>query len=530
MLRSILYKNKWWVLFTSLCIILSSLMMVYAGYSLSFLFRAINYSGNALNKLLNDALNVTIIWIIALILLYIKNIAKANMIRKIRKNLRNNIALKIVELNYEEFHKKDSGNYVSWLTSDVQQITQQAFIPFFTIVENIATTIFSLIAMIKLNLFIGLTAIGLFVFISVIPQLLGKLMTKVSKELSIGQEKFVEKTKETVMGYTIFKLYNLFSAFVERVNHSSDTIENINFQYSRKQSLVETFVAGVNLIGQVVLIVVTLYLAIENLTPVGAVLSVGNLAGSFFSGVGASVNSIISLKASKIVFEKFKLKKNGITSKVDLNTLESITLEDISFSYSDTPVLKNINIKFERGKKYALVGASGKGKSTLAKILLGFLSNYSGKVLFDNNELKEVLQSSIYRQITYIDQNTYLFNGTIRNNINLGEDFSDNEIYEALKKSSLLDFINNLPQGLDTIIEENGKNLSGGQRQRLALARAIIRKVQFIIIDEGTSAIDKESALEIERNLMDDKNLTIILITHNLHNEIIDKLDCVYEI
>ena len=91
-------------------------------------------------------------------------------------------------------------------------------------------------------------------------------------------------------------------------------------------------------------------------------------------------------------------------------------------------------------------------------------------------------------------------------------------------------FVDKLPQGLDTIIKENGRNLSGGQRQRLALARAIIRKIQFVIIDEGTSAIDKENALEIERNLVEDENLTVILITHHLHNEIIDKLDSVYEI
>lgn len=530
MFRDILKNNKWWVLFTSLCIVISSLTMVYAGYSLSFLLRAVNYSGNATNKLLSDALNVTVIWITALIILYIKNITKANMIRKIRNNLRNDIALKIVDLDYERFHKNDSGNYISWLTSDVQQITQQAFIPFFKIVENIATTIFALIAMIQLNIFIGLAAIVLFIFISVVPQVLGKLMIVISKELSIGQEKFVETTKETVMGYNIFKLYNLFSSFIERVDLSSNTIENVNFQYSKKQSFVETVVAGVNLIGQVILIVVTLYLTIENLTPIGAVLSVGNLAGSFFSGVGASINSIISLKASKVVFEKFKLKEGGTTTKINLNQFEKIKLEDISFSYSDTPILENINITFERGKKYALTGASGKGKSTLAKIMLGFLSNYSGNVLFDNLELGEVSQSSIYKQITYIDQNVYLFNGTIRSNISLGEEFSDKEIYESLKKSSLLDFVNNLPQGLDTIIEENGKNLSGGQKQRLALARAIIRKVQFIIIDEGTSAVDKKSALEIERNIMDDKDLTIILITHNLHKETINKLDSIYEI
>lgn len=530
MFKRILYKNKGLVIFTSLCIILSSLTMVYAGYSLSFLFTSVNNSENAINRLLNDALNVTMIWFVALALLYIKKIAKANLIRKIRNNLRSNIASKVVELDYEEFYMRDSGNYVSWLTSDVQQITQQSFVPFLNIIDNIATTIFALAAMIKLNLYIGLSAIVLFAFISIVPQLLGKLMIKISEELSTNQEKFVEEIKETIMGYNIFMLYNLFTAFVGRVNNSSNIIENINFKYSQKQTFVDVFVAGVNLIGQVALVVITLYLALEDLAPIGAVLAVGNLAGTFFSGVGASIGAIISLKASKVVFEKFELNQNKVFPKVNLNKFEKIMLEDVSFSYSDTQILDKINIIFERGKKYALVGSSGSGKSTLAKILLGLLQNYSGKILLGNTELKEISPSSIYQHISYIDQNVYLFNGTIRSNITLGEVFSDNEISEALERSSLMGFVDKLPQGLDTIIKENGRNLSGGQRQRVALARAIIRKIQFVIIDEGTSAIDKENALEIERNLVEDENLTVILITHHLHNEIIDKLDSVYEI
>lgn len=470
------------------------------------------------------------IWVIALILLYIKNIVKAHVMRMITNDLRKNIAIKIVELDYEEFHTKDSGNYVSWLTSDVQQIMQQSFIPFFKIIEDVATTVFALLAMIKLNLFIGLAAVALFFLISVLPRFLEKTITEVSKELSIGQERFVENTKEIIMGYNIFKVYNLFSTFIERVNFSSDKIESIKFKYSRKKTFVDVFVAGVNLIGQVILIVLTLYLAISNLTPVGAVLSVGNLAGSFFTGVGSSISLIVSLKASKVVFDKFELKKCTLDSKVELNTLQKIELKDLSFSYSDRLVLNNINMVFEKGKKYALVGASGSGKSTLSKILLGFLPNYSGKVLLDNKELKEVLQSNIYQHINYIDQNVYLFNGTLRSNITLGESFTNNEIYEALRRSSLISFVNNLPLGLDTIIKENGKNLSGGQRQRLALARSLIRKIQFIIVDEGTSSIDRENALLIEENLVEDKNLTIILITHNLHDEIRGKLDYIYEI
>jgi len=530
MLKTIMKKNSRWVLLAGVCTIISSLTLVYAGYSLSFLFRAINYTDNALNKLLSDAAEVSLIWLVALVFLYIKNITNAQAMRKLRNDLRNHMALKIVDLDYQEFYKKDSGNYVSWLTSDVQQISQQAFSIFFKIVDNIATTVFSLIAMIKLNVYIGLTAIILFALLTFIPQVLGKLMIDVSKKQSEGQEKFVESVKETIMGHSIFRLYNLFSELNQRIQDSSNEIESISFQYNRKEAFVETSVAGINLIGQIVLLVVTLYLAIIKLTPVGAVLSVGNLAGSFFSGVGAVIGAVALLKAATPIFDKFKLDDKSLHAKVEIEKLDKIQLKDLSFSYTEVPVFENINAVFERGKKYALMGASGSGKSTLAKILIGFLLEYKGEILYDGIVLNEILPSSLYHHISYIDQSVYLFNGTIQSNIILGEKFSEQEITRALERSCLLEFVNSLPQGLDTIIEENGKNLSGGQRQRLALARAFIRNINFIIMDEGTSSLDNQNAIEIEKNLINSPDLCVIIITHHLKDSIREKLDGVYTI
>ncbi|MGG7143966.1 ATP-binding cassette domain-containing protein [Clostridium nigeriense] len=286
------------------------------------------------------------------------------------------------------------------------------------------------------------------------------------------------------------------------------------------KATVSTLIVGFNLISQVILLVVTIFLSINNLTPIGAVLSVGNLAGSFFSGIGAVIKSISILKSSNTLFENFSVKYDNIS----LKNIESITFKNISYNYSDKQVLYDINISFEKGHKYVITGESRSGKSTLLKILIGFLKDYNGNVLYDNTELREVSPTSIYNNISYIDQNIYLFNGTIKDNITLGQDFSDDDLYEALTKSCLINFINELPNAINTIIKENGKNISGGQRQRIALARALIRKINFIILDEGTSALDKENAKEIEDTLISSKDLCVIFVTHNLRNEILPKV------
>lgn len=191
-------------------------------------------------------------------------------------------------------------------------------------------------------------------------------------------------------------------------------------------------------------------------------------------------------------------------------------------------MLQNKNYTFEAGGKYAIMGESGSGKTTLTKIILGLLPDYTGSVEYGNLEQCKVNLDSLYRHIAYVDQQVYLFQDTVRFNITLGKNYTDEEIMAVIKNCRLEDYVESLPDGLDTVITENGKNLSGGQRQRIALARGLIRKVKYIILDEGTSALDETNALDIESNLLDTPDLGVIIITHNLREAVRHKLTCIY--
>jgi subfamily B ATP-binding cassette protein MsbA len=212
-----------------------------------------------------------------------------------------------------------------------------------------------------------------------------------------------------------------------------------------------------------------------------------------------------------------------IADKADAQPLppfqQDITLRDITFSYDGvTPVLNGINLSVKRGEILAIVGPSGSGKSTLANLIPRFFEIQNGSLLIDGADIRDVTLKSLRNQIAIVTQQTILFNDTIRNNISYGDpDRSEAEIRDAARAAYALNFIEQLPQGFETVIGESGVRLSGGERQRLSIARAILKNAPILVLDEATSALDSESEREVQRaleNLM--KNRTTFVIAHRL--------------
>ena len=189
-----------------------------------------------------------------------------------------------------------------------------------------------------------------------------------------------------------------------------------------------------------------------------------------------------------------------------------------------------MSASFKKGGKYALTGPSGCGKSTLLRLLLGWLPDYSGTILFDGKNAKNFTTEQLQQQMSYIAQEVFLFNTTIRNNITLGQDFTDEQMQKALKGSALEGDLANMPDGLDTVVGEEGGSLSGGQRQRVAIARALIHDRSVLLVDEGTSALDEKNANIVEESLLANPELTLILVSHHLAPERKAQFDCVYQL
>lgn len=529
--KMLIKKNFGSIVGVSILDILMSFAMVFAGYSLSFLYTAYAYDGDKVKALLYTFAIVLLIWLMAMLLYYISLVAKSKIQQKLKNELRLMVGNKISALSYSDFVAQDSGHYVSWLTNDVSEIYNQSFAALLSGIENLATAVFSLGALCLLSPCIGLTAIILLVMISVLPQLTNKRLQKVNTERSEALEVSTECYKDVVMGGSIFFLTDLRNRICERIVAASEKAEKVCYQFNKTNVAVQILISTVSMIGQVILLFVTLMIAVIGVTSAGAALSVGNLAGSFFNGAGELVQCFMTVKASKPLWEKFN--DNGADtpgSKDPISFIPEIKLENVSFQYDDRPILKNKNYTFWAGGKYAIMGESGSGKTTLTKIIMGLLPGYSGNVWYGEKEQRDILTEDLYHHIAYVDQQVYLFQDSLRFNITLGLAYTDEEVMAVLRRCCLEDYVRSLPAGLDTIIMENGKNLSGGQRQRIALARALIRKVEYIILDEGTSALDEANALDIENSLLLMQDIGVIFITHHLRDGIRKKLTAVYSL
>ena len=210
--------------------------------------------------------------------------------------------------------------------------------------------------------------------------------------------------------------------------------------------------------------------------------------------------------------------------------MSRISVKDAVKRYGNNTVIPDLDLEIGDGELFTLLGPSGCGKSTLLKILLGWLPGYQGKVLYDERDVRDYTPEQLQQKMSYIEQNVFLFNTTIRENITLGEDFSEEQLHAAIQGSALAADLAAMPDGLDTVVGEDGSNLSGGQKQRVAIARALIHNRSILLVDEGTSALDQKNADLVEKSLLTNPDLTLILISHHLSAERRAQFDHVYEL
>lgn len=276
-------------------------------------------------------------------------------------------------------------------------------------------------------------------------------------------------------------------------------------------TIVQYFNGNVSISGAITIIL----LASEFFIPL-------RLLGSYFH---IAMNG---MAASDKIFAILDLPEESSKDKLEISDCKNIKLENVEFSYDESrKILAGINMELEKGKFISIVGESGCGKSTIAGLILGKNKNYKGSIRIDETELTDINEQSLMEQIILVSHNSYLFKGTVEENLKMGKsDATKEEMEAALRKVNLLDFINS-EEGLNTKIAEQGSNLSGGQCQRLAMARAILKDAKMYIFDEATSNIDAESEeliMEVIHKLALTK--TIILISHRLANVV--NSDCIY--
>lgn len=480
-----------------------------------------------LEAFLITAAQMSFAFMFLLFFTYLHIVKTSQTKQKMLTNIREDITSTLEETSYSHFHEREVGTYASWLSNDMNTIETQSFDGFYSVLSGIISSLTAVIALFLFHWSLVVWSFAAAGLTLLLPRLYQKKMAEATLFTTQENERFLGKSSEVLGGFDTLFAFSLLKKMTKDIKAASLALADARNNQARVMGRVAILGAFGNVFGQMSVLILTGILAFNAVITIGSIATTGNLAGTIFNTVGNISQQIASIRSTQPIFEKFDgIHVTDETQKESLANLENgFNVQNAGYAYGSKEILSGVQYSFDLGKKYAVVGSSGSGKSTLLNILNGKLTDYSGSVTLSNKELTSLSGKNLRSHILYVDQLPYLFNDSIRYNITLGEEFSEEELDRVLIESDLKDLISQLPNGLDTPVGERGRSLSGGQCQRIALARGLIRGKSFILIDEGTSSLDEKSALEIEERLLNNPELTVVMITHHLRDSIRERLD-----
>ncbi len=426
------------------------------------------------------------------------------------------------------FSRENTGRYISVLTADIQTIEEQYLQCGFYIVQNVLQAVGCTAMIFWYGGALAWICIGL----SLVPVLLGILMggelTRRTKAVSHQNEHFVAQIKDLLTGFAVLKSFKAENEARKLFDRSNEQTEQAKFRNRWWGGLLNMLQECSGLLLQLGVVFAGGYLAIGgDITPGVAVVMI-NLCGQLLNPVGVLPQRIASWRAARGLVEKMAAigEENAAQTGEAIAPVltDAITAESLSFSYEENkPVLKNVDLRFEKGKKYAIVGASGSGKSTLLNLLMGGYPGYEGSIRIDGKELRDIHPDSLYDLMGLIGQNVFLFDSTIRDNITMFRDFADGAVASAAERSGLTAVM--AAKGADYRCGENGSGLSGGERQRVSIARTLLCQSPVLMLDEATAALDNQTAFEVTQAILDLEGLTRIVVTHRLEETLLRQYD-----
>lgn len=469
--------------------------------------------------------------ILEVIIFFVDGIISAKYTEKTVNNIRVDIFNNIMSKDISDFTSNNTGSYLSILSNDILIIKTDFIDNLFTLVFQVLSFIATLILMLSISVPITLLIL-LMAFLNFLSTaLLSNKIVKEKGDYSEKLEQVTKITKEIFSGFEIIKNFNILKKMRRIYNNQSKLVEEKRALCLILMNVVDIIAVVWGSITFLMVLLICGFGVYKGTMTVGTVIIVTQLIDSVTSPIGQIiylVNSILSVKeiAKKIsdIVENEEVKKR--TKKIGIESPKDIRISKLNFSYeSKKNVLNNINFNFEQGKKYAIVGRSGSGKSTLIKLIMRYYKEYTGQILLNGTDIRDINKESFYRLFSIIEQKVFMFDGTIKQNICLYNKYPKRKVFDVVKKCGLLNVINNLEDGINTKIGEAGDLLSGGEKQRISIARALLRETPIMILDEFTSSLDNETSSMIENLLLDIPDITLISITHKLIKSVLNKYD-----
>ena len=454
-----------------------------------------------------------------------------------------------------EFYGQNTAVYLSALNTDLQKIKEDFLDQIPILSQIVICGIGAVLVMIRYNFFLAMMAclISLIPFFAALFS--GRNMEKIEENLSKENAEYLAFLKDFAVGFTIIKSYKvegIFSALHDKI------CQKVEARMEEREKCVEKinyFAAISGYITQFAILLLCAVVAYRSKSiSVGTVLAFSRLINYIIDPVTELPGMLSKARTAYALSEQFwekigkgeqeeqqeqqqksgEIVKDGYHQHTDTDSHEKalpipslqgdICFSRLSFSYiPEKQVLKDFTLRVKEGEKLILLGASGSGKSSILKLLMGIERSQGGEISIGNRQLSTLPEESLFRSISYIQQEVFIFDGSIYENITLFQDYGKEELELAIEKSGLKNLI--LEKGLDYPCGENGAALSGGERQRINIARSLLRKTPILLADEITAALDKENSYLVLDSLLSLENITEILVLHDLDSRILNRVD-----
>ena len=437
----------------------------------------------------------------------------------------------IMRRGRRDFAENHTADYISALTNDMSTIEGRFLGILFMLVIAVSSMIFSAALMLYYQPLIAVCAVLGALIITVAPMILGRVIGKWQKLRSERLAAFTAMLSECFSGFETITTFGIGHHIRRRFRECSAALRDCEYRTNGLSALSDSASQLLSGLAQTAILAMSCLMVLTGRMSVGALVIFISLNTTFCGALSTYLMVFPLLKGTKPVIDRINCYADYEIADTYGQTApafkDAVTVRELSFGYdNETAVLDSLSLTLKRGGKYALTGESGCGKSTLIHLLTGDYPDYDGGIFYDGTELHELKQDELCRVVACIHQDVFMFDDTIRNNICLYDDFSEEQFRWAIKASGVGKFAEELPGGVSYVVGEHGERLSGGQKQRIAIARALIRNTSFLILDEGTSALDEDTAAAIEGELLGMDDLTLLTITHHLKNP--QKYDAVF--
>ncbi len=506
--------------------VLSSMMQVGIAYLLKEL-TDVSMSGS-LNVLWNLVRTAVAFMLIMVVIWLLDRQFKHNFMKKAVESYRNRAFNAITQKSIASFGKENTSNYISALTNDVNSIETNYLTANFMFLTLILQAVTSLGLMLWYSWSLTLTVLGLSILLIAASLPFGNRIAKQEKEVSEKNANFMSMVKDLLSGLGVIKSFQAQKEASALYYDRNGKLEQTKCRRRKAGEIVNivSFVGSFTV--QIGVFCYGAYLSIQGRITPGVVIAFVQMMNYIISPIQQMPGLLANRKAAVGLIEKMADYGENIAPNAKLERLKSvgegICFDHVNFSYEEgAEVLKDVSVRFEAGKSYAIVGGSGSGKSTMLNLIMGSYPKYSGKVTVGGKEISQVQPDSIFDVISVIQQNVFIYDDTIEQNICMFREFDKEQVDQAVKGAGLSALIEE--KGERYACGEGGASLSGGERQRIAIARSLLRKSPVLLVDEATSALDAETADSVTNSILNIQGLTRLVVTHRLDEKTLNRFD-----